>query len=306
MGKFKILSIDGGGFRGIFAAYILKRIEEEFSFDCLKDFNLIAGTSTGSIIAAGLVAGLSASDVFSLYEEHGGRIFNRNFYKVGLLSSQYKNDYLKQLLNKIFGNKRLGDYCYPLIIPATDIGAGKVHIFKSSFDRDFVRDKSVYIRDAVLASCSAPTFFDPFTVENYFLSDGGLWANNPSLVAAIDAQKRIGIDSKDIKVLSLGTGMGNVFYSQKNKQLTKLTGWGFLTGWERERLIEMILNLQSETADNMLSLLLDSNQIMRINFESDRKLPIDDVAMKKDLQSKADRYFTHNSEKIRSFLEIGG
>jgi patatin-like phospholipase/acyl hydrolase len=306
MNQFKILSIDGGGFRGIFAAHILKRIEEEFSFNWLKGFDLIAGTSTGSIIAAGLVVGMTANDIFSLYEKHGGRIFHKSFYKLGLFSSQYNNVYLKRLLKDVFGDRKLGDYSYPLIVPSTDIGAGKVHVFKSGYDTGFVRDKKVYVRDAVLASCSAPTFFNPHTVDSYLLSDGGLWANNPSLVAVIDAQKRLGINSKDIKVFSLGTGVGNVFYSQKNKCLSKLFGWGFLTRWERERLIEMILNLQSETANNMIGLLLATDQIMRINFESDRKLPIDDIEMQKDLQSRADRYFTHNSEKIKSFLEIGG
>lgn len=306
MSHFKILSIDGGGFRGIFAAHILKRIEDEFCFDWLKEFNLIAGTSTGSIIASGLVIGLTANDIVSLYEKHGGKIFHKSFYKLGLFASQYTTTYLKGLLKDIFGDRKLGDYSYPLVIPSTDIGAGKVHVFKSSYDKGFVRDKSVYIRDAILASCSAPTFFNPHTVSNYLLSDGGLWANNPSLVAVIDAQRRLGVNIKDIKILSLGAGISNVFYSQKNICLSKLFGWGFLTRWKRERLIEMILNLQSETADNMLSLLLDECQIMRINFESDRRLPIDDIEMKKDLQSRADRYFTHNSEKIRSFLAIGG
>ncbi len=306
MSQFKILSLDGGGFRGIFAAYILKRIEDEFSVNWLKEFNLIAGTSTGSIIASGLVTGLTANDIFSFYEKNSGKIFHKSFYKLGLFASQYTTRYLKKLLKDVFGEKRLGDYSFPLIVPSTDIGAGKVHVFKSSYDKEFVRDKSVYVRDAVLASCSAPTFFNPLTVNNYLLSDGGLWANNPSLVAVIDAQRRLGVSIKDIKIFSIGTGIGNVFYSQKNTFLSKFFGWGFLTRWQRERLIEMILNLQSETVDNILSLLLDECQIMRINFESDRKLPIDDIEMNKDLQSKADRYFSHNSEKIKSFLAIGG
>jgi hypothetical protein len=223
-----------------------------------------------------------------------------------LFSSQYSNVYLRELLNDVFGNKKLGEYSYPLIIPATDIGAGRVHVFKSSYDPGFVRDKNVFIRDAVLASCSAPTFFNPFVVGSYLLTDGGLWANNPSLVAVIDAKRRLGVNIEDIKIFSLGTGISNIFYSQKKKFLSGLLGWGFLTKWGRGKLIEMILNLQSETASNMLGLLLRADQIMRINFESDRKLLMDDVEMQKDLQSKADRYFTHNSEKIKSFLGIGG
>lgn len=303
--SFKILSLDGGGFRGIFSAHILKRIEEEYAINWTKHFDLISGTSTGSIIAAGLTTGLSAKDIFAFYENHSEKIFEKSFLKKGLLSSQYNNKYLKNVLNEVFQDKKLGDYIYPLIIPSTDIGSGKVHVFKSFFDNTFVRDKKVYIRDAVLASCSAPTFFDPHTVDKYLLSDGGLWANNPSLMCVIDAIYRLKIDLKNIKVFSLGTGISNTFYSQKETFLRKRLGWGFITKWGRKKFIEMLLNLQSETAQNMSNLLLQKN-LFRINFESDQKLSLDDVSMQNDWVAKADRYFTHNSQTIKKFLEIRG
>ena len=68
----------------------------------------------------------------------------------------------------------------------------------------------------------------------------------------------------------------------------------------------MILNLQSESANNMLGLLINPEQVMRINFESDKKLSLDDSNMQKDLQSRADKYFTHNDEKIKYFIKQGG
>ena len=98
--KFKILSIDGGGFRGAYSAHILKRIEEEFNINWKKDFNLVAGTSTGSIIAAGLAFGLSAKELFDFYEKDGKDIFKKRFlYRTGLFASKYHQrlEYYKEL-----------------------------------------------------------------------------------------------------------------------------------------------------------------------------------------------------------------
>lgn len=305
-GRFKILAIDGGGFRGVYAAYILKKIQDEFSVSWGETFDLIVGTSTGAILAAGLVVGVDANEILDLYRLHGKKIFKKRlFRKSGFFCSRYDNDHLKAQLHEVFGDKKLGEISFPLILPATDIGNGGVHVFKSGYDREFVRDKDVLVADAVLASCSAPTFFDPVRVGQYILADGGLWANNPSLVAAIDAKRRLGIDLKDVYILSLGTGIGKKYYVQKSSLLQKLTGWGFLSRWGRGKFIEMLLNLQSITASNMLSLVLQPSQMLRINFEETGDLPLDDPCDFDDLISRADKDFSHNSARIASFLGIG-
>lgn len=306
MSNFKILSLDGGGFRGIYSTYILKRIEEEYHIEWNEHFQLITGTSTGSIIAAGLAIGMKAGEIYDFYLKHGEKIFNKMPLKSGLFSSQYKSDYFKSVFNDVFKEKKLGDILTPLIIPSTDIGNGRVHVFKSGYDKEFVRDKNVLIKDAVLASCSAPTYFNPHTVDAYMLADGGLWANNPSLVAVIDAKKRLKINIEDIKVFSVGTGISNKFYNQKDTFLNKIFGWGFLTKWGGSKFIDMLLNLQSQTADNMLGLLLEKDrQIMRINFDSDQALSLSDTKIYKTWISKADFKFTHESANIKKFLEIG-
>jgi len=190
--KFKILAIDGGGFRGAYSAHLLKRVEEEFNVDWRKDFDLLAGTSTGSIIAACLAMGKNANEVRGLYAKHGREIFNKPLVpRLGLLASKYQNYGLRSILNDFFGKTKLGDIETPLMIPATDIGNGCVHVFKSTYHNKFFRDKNVLVADAVLASCSAPTFFSPTLLPGdkpYLLADGGLWANSPSLAAAFDAK----------------------------------------------------------------------------------------------------------------------
>lgn len=306
MENFYILAVDGGGYRGVYAAHILKRIEEEFGSSWLKKFGLIAGTSTGAIIAASLARGLTASNVVDFYKKHGEAIFQKRLFpRFGLLGSKYSNQYLKTVLKEVFGKDfTLGQIEIPLILPSTDIGNGTVHVIKSSYDKGFVRDKNRLLYEAVLASCSAPTYFNPYLMDKYLLADGGLWANNPSLVAAIDAKRRLGQGLGNLKILSIGTGEGKNFYSMAGS----IQRWGFLTGWKRQKFINMLLNLQAQTAKNMLGLLLEPDQILRVNFESDKTLKLDDPREHNNLISLADRDFTYNVERIKQFMSytLGG
>jgi patatin-like phospholipase/acyl hydrolase len=301
--EFKILSIDGGGFRGAYSAHLLKQIEEKYSINWLEDFDLITGTSTGSIIAAGLACGKTAGELAAIYEEHGKDIFKKRWPgQKGFVASRYNNKGLSSQLDEIFGETKLGEVGIPLIIPATNIGLGCVHVFKSKFDEGFVRDPEVLVRDAVLASCSAPTYFAPHKVKENLLADGGLWANSPSLVAAIDAKKRLNQKLEDLRVLSIGTGHVKTFYPQKISLKRGLWGWGFLTRWRGGKFIEMILNLQSQNAANMLGLLLETEQILRLNFESDQAIPLDDPNEYSDLIARAAHTFTHQAADIDRFV----
>lgn len=305
---FNILSIDGGGFRGLYAAHLLERIEDVFG-DIYPMFDLIAGTSTGAIIASAICCRIQAKEISQLYIKYGNKIFSRKLHSWipftgGLFASQYHNHYLHSLLLEKFGGIKLNEIEKPLIVPATDIGNGTVHVFKSGYDKGFCRDTNVLVADAVFASCSAPIYFDPVLVSGkYSLSDGGLWANNPALVAVIDAHRRLGIDFNDIKILTIGSGTANEMYSQKPTLLKSLTGWGFLTKWGRKKFINTLLHLQSTTANNMLGLILQREQIMRVDFLTDKEMPLDDVSLRQDLLSRADKDFSHTSAQMQDFLE---
>ena len=297
---FKILSIDGGGIRGVYSAHILKRIEEEFKIKLHDYFDLVAGTSTGSIIAAAIACDISIDDVEQLYKDKGAKIFSRKaWWKAPKwLSSKFNSRTLNNILEEKFGNKKLEDISKPLILPASNVTTGNVYISKSFYDKGFVRDKHIKLKDAVLASCSAPTYFDPHFVEPYLLADGGLWANNPSLVAVVDAKKRFKQKLENIKILSIGTGLYKPEYDFKSKVM------GFLTGWKRSKLIDFILSLQSQSTNNYLDLLLEENQKYRINFESSEELPLDKSISVNKLIAKADEDFTYNSPSLKIFLEL--
>ncbi|MFU8861382.1 MAG: CBASS cGAMP-activated phospholipase [Cyclonatronaceae bacterium] len=307
MGKpFRILSIDGGGIRGIYPAHVLRCIEERLQINLFDTFDMIAGTSTGSIIAAGVATGLPAVDIVAMYKEHGEEIFRKKRFFLPkksvqpMFDSVYDAQYLEKVLTGVFQDKRLGDIKKPLLLPSTDIGNGCIHVLKSGYSKEFTRDNAVLVKDAVLASCSAPTYFDPHRLNEYLLADGGLWANNPALAAVIDAKKRLGVIQDDIQILTIGTGHSKTMYGTNNSRK-----WGLINGWKHKEFISFILSLQSQSALNYLNLMLHPGQIKRIDFESDLPLPMDDMSMLDDLISKADHNFTHESKSIRDFLTKG-
>ncbi|MDR1054104.1 MAG: patatin-like phospholipase family protein, partial [Planctomycetaceae bacterium] len=178
---------------------------------------------------------------------------------------------------------------------------GSVYIFKSQYSPEFVRDKDVLLADAVLASCSAPMYFDPEKTDDYLLADGGLWANSPAIMATIDAKHRLQEKFHELRILTLGTCGNRTFYSMKKSFWNKICGWGFLTRWKNSQLVDMILNLQVQSANNMLDLLLDKNQVLRIDGESN--IPLDDPSRQDDLITHADRDFTKHSLQIKQFLQ---
>lgn len=312
--NFRILSIDGGGIRGIYSAHILKRIEEENNIKIKDYFDLIVGTSTGSIIAAAIACDIDLSKVVNLYKNEGKQIFCSSFFdKLPIINqiafcmkSKYNHKNLKKIITEIFSDKRMKDIEIPLILPATDITNCKVHVTKSAYHGEFVRDPNKKIVDAIISSCSAPTFFEPYKCDEYLLADGGLWANNPSLIGVIDAKYRRKIDLNDIKVLSIGTGLYKPCYPfNKEKKWWKIDRrWGFLNGWGHKKLLDLVLSLQSQSVCNYVNLLLGFDNVKRIDFDSGYSLPLDKVSEVDGLIAKADAVFTEKAMEIKDFLEI--
>lgn len=295
----KILSIDGGGIRGYFSAHILERIQQELGVNFSEYFDLIAGTSTGSIIAAALAINHPISEVTKLYKDKGKEIFKpRAFSFGGIWKAKYSKSVLIDELEKVFGDKTLSNTHTRLLIPAIDLVNSQVHVFKSNYLAEFVRDVNVPIKDAVLASCSAPTYFEPTSVDPFLLADGGLWANDPSLVAYVEATGKLKVPAEEVRILSIGSGVGEHYYSHENANAK----WGAITGWGGPQIIDLILNLQSKTAGNML-FHLPKGDYLRLNFKRDYKLSLDDVGILPDLKGIAERLFADEFKNIKGFFE---
>jgi len=208
MKQKKILSIDGGGIRGIYPASVLAEIEKDLPEPLHKYFDLIAGTSTGGIIALGIGLGFRAAQIVDFYEEYGPEIFGGNWllklYRHAF-KIKYAQENLEKAVKETFGNRLIGESKTRLVIPSMNIQTGEVHIYKTCHREDFERDYHRPAYEAALATSSAITYFPNYiNSTNDILTDGGLWANNPVLVSLMDAVGILNWNKNDIKVLSLG------------------------------------------------------------------------------------------------------
>ena len=183
------------------------------------------------------------------------------------------------------------------MITSSEISKSKVHIFRSSYgsrDSEIApTNKSVSLWDAILASCAAPTFFAPKSLDNALLADGGLWANNSSTIAFTEALSAFGKDTQEVRMLSVGTGHSVNMYRNRR-------GWGFITGWGGAKLTSYMMSLQSQASANMAKRLLRENYL-RINPEIDF-WELDTLTQLSNLKSLAARDFEKNAEGIEVFL----
>jgi uncharacterized protein len=301
----KMLSIDGGGIRGVFAISILQAVEKETKRPIADMFDCLAGTSTGSIIAASIALNISMDNILESYKSYGEKIFIRQA-KVGLFKSVYNDRYLRRLLKKAFGEKTLADIKKPLLIPAVDITHGKPFIHRSNYGHGENGDLSIKVWDAVLSSCSAPVYFPPNNVENRYLSiDGGLWANNPSLVCITDAVHYFKTSLADINILSIGTGQQRIDFSIDSEKSWGVKQWlpfHFPSMKVTPKLLDLALNLSSESISYHCHLLL-KDHYLRINGELGEEVPFDEVKYMDELIDLGRQVFNNKRDEILYFLE---
>jgi patatin-like phospholipase/acyl hydrolase len=264
---FRILSLDGGGIKGVFTAAVLASIEADTKLKILDHFDLIAGTSTGGIIAIGLAMGLTAEELLTFYRERGPRIFPamsliertggtlRQFF-VGPKVSQAT---LRQQLAEILGDKKFGEARCRLVIPSYDAMSGRLYVFKTAHDPRLRFDSDALAVDVALATSAAPTYFSaaPFpTHREGSYVDGGVWANCPALVGLVEAAAILKRPLSEIDILSIGTTTAP-FSISKNTNASALK-WNL-------GLVNLMFEAQVEAALAQASLLLE-NRLHRINF----------------------------------------
>jgi uncharacterized protein len=299
----RILSIDGGGIRGIIPTHILHCMVSRQGIDLGKEIDMIAGTSTGAITAAAIACGFLPEKIELLYSEHVAAIFTPRTtvmptkFMQSCVNSIYKTELLEEVLKEYFGDRRLGDVKMPLLLPVTNIGSGEVHVFKSDYTKDHNSDLDVKISSAVLASCASPIFFSPRLVGVSLIADGGLWAYNPALLAVLEAGYQLGANMDDVRVLSMGTGRSQSYYSFDAKRR-----WGVVTGWEGGKLIEMLVALHANSTLYYLRQLLRPEQLLRVDFDTDHETELDDCSAVSDLLHQADTQFNHFSPALNTFF----
>lgn len=328
---FKILSIDGGGIRGVFPAMFLTDLEAKLKADgkenwqIYQNFDLICGTSTGGIIAIALALGIPAKEIYDLYIENAHLIFGSKRPIIAqLFYSAHSRTILEKLIQDIFKGTKNGndpilkDCKTNICIPVFDLLEGKPSVLKKDHHPRFTRDFHIPAYKAALATAAAPVYFDPYSseytdlhgVEKPFKNkvDGGVFANNPTLLGIIEAEVALYIKREDMRVLSLGTG------NQKFSDGAYRKKWG-ITYWinpKRKRIIDLFMQAQSQNVEHLVQLLqngIDKEKqdkpnfiYHRINAELDNTLNVEmdetDQKKLKALAQKATYQFHENATNI--------
>lgn len=256
-GKIAVLSLSGGGIRGVLTARILQFIEEQAGKPVSKLFNMICGTSTGGLLAAALCKPnpLTAAQAVELYRLRGSEIFGRSLWHSiktlgGKIGPKYDGIGLDRVLEDVFGSTPLGHTETPLFMPAYDIEHRCVVFFKSWEGSDAL---TIPLKDACRATSAGPTYFPPGMVQNRYFIDGGTVNNNPALSGVIEACMVNKCHTKDAVVVSIGTGL-----AVEPINHIKAAKWGPL-GWVTP-LISVFTDGVSDLTDyQMKDLMRDEN-----------------------------------------------
>ena len=234
---FKILAIDGGGIKGLYSSTIIEHLEKEFQVKITDYFDMICGTSTGGLISLALSLGISANEITKLYTQMGEKIFPQKsklvqMFRQYVYKGKYSDKPLEGILRNLFGNRTIGESKNLLCIPSYSITDGRNFVIKyDHLDGNLGRDNSMSYVDAALATSAAPTYFPVCQLAYYNdkqLIDGGVWANNPSLVGLIEAIRFFVGKNREydsIEILSISSLKKNKTVKPFSKRHKSILNW---------------------------------------------------------------------------------
>jgi patatin-like phospholipase/acyl hydrolase len=286
----KILSIDGGGIKGVFPIALLAQIEKNLlkeNDSIFEYFDIITGTSTGAIIALALGTGMRASEILEFYEKNGSEIFHGNSWINNIkewITRKYNNKYLKEALEKEFGDKKLGECKTRMVIPVLDKNTMKPYVYKTSHHKRFERDYKVKIVDIAMGSSAAPVTFSEYrTEDNILCIDGGIGANNPTFLGVAEAIGVLEWPIEEIKVLSLGCTEEGA--SGNNNEKMSLKGKLYYAG----KVLDLFMKAQTGYSEGLTRILL------RVNEHEERYVRINQQVQKNEYKlDKADEKTINN------------
>ncbi|HEY1772904.1 MAG TPA: CBASS cGAMP-activated phospholipase [Gammaproteobacteria bacterium] len=304
---FRILSIDGGGIKGLFAARLLSELEISLPRDkrLVDCFDMIVGTSTGGILALGIGLEVPCSQIYNLYVSEGKIIFSSHGippwirkpwqFTRRIFTHGYESAPLERALRKVFGNQLFGESVLPLCVPAFEARYGDPNIFKTPHHPDYYLDGSMPAIEVALATSAAPTYFRPRVDGGYVLLDGGVLANNPAMVGIVDALACFDIAPKQIRLTSIGFG---------DKPYV-IPRWKTLFGgmWLFRKISIGMMSIQSKNTMGQAKLLLGSENILRIEPELGKNtIELDDYDKSMAVfPSQAIKQFSRHKKAINAF-----
>lgn len=303
---FKILALDGGGIKGVYTAEILRLCEEAFGRPLSTAFDMIAGTSTGGIIALGVGRGLSSEAIAAFYRDDGRKIFpplpQGRLGKLWQIMTwmggpKLRHEELDAALQRRFEDHLLGESVVRLVIPAFMMPKTEIAVFKTDHHEDFRNDHLTPMWKVARATSAAPTYLRGLEHEESgrIFIDGGVWANNPVMVALIDALTAYDIAPDQVEIFSIGTGNAP-FTLRRDKVLGGLIAW-------REA-IRAAMFLTTDNATAQVKLLLGPDRCLRLEPQgADAAIEMDDYdAAFARLPAVAGEHFAQHREAIGHFF----
>lgn len=306
---FKILSLDGGGIKGIYTAELLHRCEETLGRGepVARYFDMIAGTSTGGIIALGLGLGISTADITAFYRDDGRKIFPplpgrwlakaRQWVMWRFLGPKLAHEELEKALQHRFEDHLLGESAARLVIPAFMMPKTEIAVFKTDHHKDFRNDHLTPMWKVARSTSAAPTYLKGHEHEESgrIFIDGGVWANNPVMVALVDALTAYDLTPEQIEVFSIGTGNAPF-------ELSRPDVFGGMWAWKE--VIKAAMFLTTDNATAQAKLLLGPDRCLRLEpAGKDALVEMDDYdAALGRLPALAKRDFAANSVSIARFF----
>lgn len=258
---FRILSLSGGGYKGLYTAQVLAGLEAESGDVPLhKRFDLIAGTSIGGILALSLASGKTTMQaVANLMAEQGVNIFGQKDppkSQVGVAldlfnhraKARYSAQPLRELIEKIVGaDTCIGDLKQKTIVPTVNVTKGSPQVFKTPHHPTYERDWKVPLVDVALATAAAPTYFPLHKIGSERFVDGGVYANSPDELAVHEALHFLGIKPDEIEILSVGTTTARFSFSGNLVSDMGLKDW-----FTDQRLMSVMIGAQQMNTDFMM------------------------------------------------------
>jgi hypothetical protein len=276
---FRILSLSGGGARGIYQAIFLDRLKAYLSKPLREHFDLIAGTSTGAIVAAAVACEVDLTLVERLYRTQSPLIFEKKIFAKARPGPQYDVQTLKGALTAVFGDRRLRDCKSNVIIPSTVLDDFGLRVF-TNIEESSNGDLDANLVDILLSTSAAPTYFPPakLTSGDRSYVDGGLWANSPCLIGVVEASQRLGIAYERIRVVSVGNGRSPVGKIGSNFSKLRTIDPEMIGS-----VYEMMFETQSNFAHYLVGELIGRRNILHVNSLTTELISLDDAKRANEL-----------------------
>lgn len=234
--EFRILSLSGGGYLGLYTAVVLAELERRLGEPLGRRYDLIAGTSVGGMLAMALAFEVPLAEIVGLFRERGEQVFSARRLPSGtvtrlidltrsVLGPKYTGQALRAELQRLFGERTLGEALHDVVVPAVDVTRSTTKIFKTPHGSASRGDEATKVVDVMLATSAAPAYFPSVAIGTRLYADGGLFAVAPDQVALHEAEHFMKVSPARVRMLSIGTATAGYQPTERVDAEAGAVGW---------------------------------------------------------------------------------